>query len=169
MKKSDIYEIAIKILGIYLFLKIIQLFVVSIGVFWELISEGQPLSDIIIYGGSILLAYIIMILLDLGLIFKTDVVARKLCRISDFEQEVQFTASRKVIYEIALVLMGMITIVWALPDFIYKVWTYFQTLQTGIADKKTLVTSGIKIVIGLIAVVYSTAIANFLVKEKAVD
>ena len=61
-----------------------------------------------------------------------------------------------------------ITIVWAFPDFIYKMWNYVQTLQMS-QNKSSLVTSGIKIIVGLVAVVYSTAIANFLVKEKTVD
>ena len=63
--------------------------------------------------------------------------------------------------------MGLIIIVWAFPDFIYKIWNYVQSLQMSTQNKSTLISSGIRIVVGLIAVVYSTAIANFLAKKKA--
>ncbi len=94
-------------------------------------------------------------------------IVRMICKSSDFEQDVPFTVSRKSVYEIALVLMGLIIIVWAFPDFIYKIWNYVQSLQMSTENKGTLISSGIRIVVGLIAVVYSTAIANFLAKEKA--
>jgi uncharacterized membrane protein YidH (DUF202 family) len=94
-------------------------------------------------------------------------IVKLICKSSDFEQDVPFTVSRKSVYEIALVLMGMIIIVWAIPDFIYKLWNYVQRLQMSIDNKSSLIASGIRIVVGLVAVVYSTAIANFLAKEKA--
>ena len=94
-------------------------------------------------------------------------IVRMICKSSDFEQDVPFTVSRKSVYEIALVMMGMIIIVWAFPDFIYKIWNYVQSLQMSTQNKSTLISSGIRIVIGLIAVIYSTAIANYLAKGKA--
>jgi len=169
MKKSDIYEIAIKILGIYFLVTIIQLLVGSLAYLSAMIFNKSFSSNEMLFGGVSFFVFIIMILLDLCFIFKTDMIVKMICKSSDFEQDVQFAVSRKVIYEIALVLMGMIIIVWALPDFIYKVWNYVQSLQMSTENKGSLVTSGIKIITGLVAVVYSTAIANFLVKEKAVD
>lgn len=169
MKKSDIYEIAIKILGIYFLVTIIQLMVGSLAYLSAMIFNKSFSSNEMLFGGVSFFVFIIMILLDLCFIFKTDKIVRLICKSSDFEQDVQFAVSRKTVYEIALVLMGMIIIVWALPDFIYKMWNYVQSLQLSTQDKGSLVTSGIKIIIGLVAVVYSTAIANFLVKEKTVD
>ncbi|WP_321423782.1 hypothetical protein [uncultured Bacteroides sp.] len=169
MKKSDIYEIAIKILGIYFLVTIIQLLVGSLAYLSAMFFNKNLTSDEMLFAGVSFFVFIIMILLDLCFIFKTDMIAKIICKSSDFEQDVQFTVSKKSVYEIALVLMGMIIIVWALPDFIYKVWNYVQSLQMSTENKGSLVTSGIKIIIGLVAVLYSTAIANFLVKEKAVD
>lgn len=166
MKKSDIYEIAIKILGIYFLVTIIQLMVGSIASVFAMILQNSPTSDILLYGGVGLFVFIIMILIDLFFIFKTNVILRMICKSADFEQDVPFTVSRKSVYEIALVLMGMIIIVWALPDFVYKIWNYVQSLQISAENKSFIIASGIEIVVGLIAVVYSTAIANFLAKEK---
>lgn len=168
MKKSDIYEIAIKILGIYFLVTIIQLLVGSLAYLSAMIFNKSFSSNEMLFGGVSFFVFIIMILLDLCFIFKTHVIIKMICKSSDFEQDVQFTVSKKSVYEIALVLMGMITIVWAFPDFIYKMWNYVQTLQMS-QNKSSLVTSGIKIIVGLAAVLYSTAIANFLVKEKTVD
>ena len=169
MKKSDIYEIAIKILGIYFLVTIIQLMVGSFAYLSAMIFSENLYSDNMLYAGVSFFVFIVMILLDLCFIFKTDMIVRMICKSSDFEQDVPFTVSRKSVYEIALVLMGLIIIVWAFPDFIYKIWNYVQSLQMSTQNKSTLISSGIRIVVGLIAVVYSTAIANFLDKGKAVD
>ena len=167
MKKSDIYEIAIKILGIYFLVTIIQLMVGSFAYLSAMLFNKNLSSDNMLYAGVSFFVFIIMILLDLCFILKTDMIVRMICKSPDFEQDVQFTVSRKSIYEIALVLMGMIIIVWAFPDFIYKIWNYVQSLQMSTENKGSLISSGIRLVVGLIAVVYSTAIANFLAKEKA--
>ena len=168
MKKSDIYEIAIKILGIYFLVTIIQLMVGSFAYLSAMLFSENLSSDNMLYAGVSFFVFIVMILLDLCFIFKTDMIVRMICKSSDFEQDVPFTVSRKSVYEIALVLMGLIIIVWAFPDFIYKIWNYVQSLQMSTENKGTLISSGIRILVGLIAVVYSTAIANFLAKEKTV-
>lgn len=167
MKKSDLYEIAIKNLGIYFLVTIVQLLLGSIASVFAMILQKSQMSSILLYGGIGIFVFIIMILIDLFFIFKTNVIVRMICKSTDFEQEIQFTTSRKAVYEITLVLMGMIIIVWALPDFIYKIWNYVQSLQISVENKSFLIASGIKIVVGLIAVVYSASIANFLVKENA--
>ncbi len=167
MKKTDIYEIAIKILGIYFLVTIVQLMVGSFAYLSAMIFNENLSSDNMLYAGVSFFVFIIMILLDLCFILKTDMIVRLICKQSDFEQDVPFTVSRKSVYEIALVLMGLIIIVWAFPDFIYKIWNYVQSLQMSTENKGTLISSGIRIVVGLIAVGYSTAIANFLVKKKA--
>jgi len=167
MKKSDIYEIAIKILGIYFLVTIIQLLVGSLAYLSAMIFNKSFSSDEMLFGGVSFFVFIVMILLDLCFILKTHVIVKLICKSADFEQDVPFTVSRKSVYEIALVLMGLIIIVWAFPDFIYKIWNYVQSLQMSTENKGSLISSGIKIVVGLIAVVYSTAIANFLAKKKA--
>ncbi|WP_321437352.1 hypothetical protein [uncultured Bacteroides sp.] len=166
MKKSDIYEIAIKILGIYFLVTIIQLLVGSLAYLSAMIFNKSFSSNEMLFGGVSFFVFIVMILLDLCFILKTDMIVRMICKQSDFEQDVPFTVSRKSVYEIALVLMGLIIIVWAFPDFIYKIWNYVQTLQMSAQNNSSLISAGIRIVVGLIAVVYSTAIANYLAKEK---
>ena len=169
MKKTDIYEIAIKILGIYFLVTIIQLLVGSLAYLSAMIFNKSFSSDEMLFGGVSFFVFIVMILLDLCFILKTHVIVKLICKSADFEQDVPFTVSRKSVYEIALVLMGLIIIVWAFPDFIYKIWNYVQSLQMSTENKGTLISSGIRILVGLIAVVYSTSIANFLDKGKAVD
>ncbi len=166
MKKSDIYEIAIKILGIYFLVTIIQLMVGSFAYLSAMIFQKNLASEEMMYAGVSFFVFIVMILLDLCFIFKTDMIVRLICKSSDFEQDVPFAVSRKSVYEIALVLMGLIIIVWAFPDFIYKIWNYVQTLQMSTQNNSSLISAGIRIVVGLIAVVYSTFIANYLAKEK---
>ena len=93
MKKSDIYEIAIKILGIYFFVTIIQLMVGSFAYLSAMIFSENLSSDNMLYAGVSLFVFIVMILLDLCFIFKTDMIVRMICKSADFEQDVPFTVS----------------------------------------------------------------------------
>jgi hypothetical protein len=57
-----------------------------------------------------------------------------------------------------------------LPDFIYKLKNHINYVQVNLPttdyDKAYLLTSGIKIGIGLIAIIYSTEFSNILTKRS---
>jgi len=57
-----------------------------------------------------------------------------------------------------------------LPEFIYKLKNYINYVQTNLPttdyDKAFLITSAIKIGIGLLAIIYATELSNILSKNK---
>jgi len=65
MKKTDIYEIAIKILGIYFLVTIVQLMVGSFAYLSAMIFNENLSSDNMLYAGVSFFVFIVMILLDL--------------------------------------------------------------------------------------------------------
>src|SRR5699024_11390060 len=113
MKKIDLYEIAIKILGLYLVVLIIsQLRDVLIYLAaWtqqkknpEMFVgfEQTPVFIITVMG------FLALVVLSYLLIFRTKPMARLISTKTDFEENIPLLASRKTIYEICLVLLGLI-------------------------------------------------------------
>ncbi len=174
MKKIDLYEIAIKILGLYLVVLIIsQLRDVLIYLAaWtqqkknpEMFVgfEQTPVFIITVMG------FLALVVLSYLLIFRTKPMARLISTKTDFEENIPLLASRKTIYEICLVLLGLITIVSVLPDFIFKLKNHITSVQnnspTDSYDRTFLVTSGLKMGIGIISIIYSNQLADLIARK----
>ncbi|MEM6299280.1 MAG: hypothetical protein AAF740_11395 [Bacteroidota bacterium] len=175
MKKSDIYEIAIKILGLYLFFTTIGLLREVLAVFAamsqakqnpELFGSFDRAPFLILSIGN----FAFVILFAAFLTFKTKAIVKLVCRPTDYEETSSLFADRKVIYELALVIMGLLIIVWTLPDFAFKLKNHIQLIQNNIPtkdyDTDFIITSAIKIVAGLIAIIYAKSISTALVKDN---
>jgi hypothetical protein len=177
MKKSDIYEIAIKILGLYLVITVI-----------ELLKELLTYSTILlqyknnpgIYGGVNQVPVFIVTVLNFVLvtvfagllIFKTKKLTSLICKKEDFIETAKLFTDKKTIIEIALIIVGLVTIILTIPEFGFKLKNYIYIAQNGLTsemrDKNFLIIAGLKILIGVIAVCYSKAIASSLTKDKTV-
>jgi hypothetical protein len=174
MKKSDIYEIVIKIVGIYLFFT-------SIGLLRDLLSAIAAIMQLIqnpdAYGDFdqtpfliLSIAYFVVVILFAALLtLKTKTIVKLVCKPSDYEETSSLFADRKVIYEIALVIMGLLLILWTLPDFAFRMRNYMTLVRSHIQpenyDTNFIGASAIKIVIGLIAVVYAKSISKVLIRD----
>jgi hypothetical protein len=70
----------------------------------------------------------------------------------------------------SLVITGLLLVIWTLPEFAYKLKNYIQLLQINMTtkynDTNFLITSAIKIVLGIIAVIFAKSISTALVKDK---
>jgi len=175
MKKSDIYEIAIKILGLYLFYNSIGLLSDVLTTF-SLMTQAKQNPEA--FGNFDQTPFFILsianllfvILLAALLTFKTKSIVKYVCKPSDFDETSTLFADRKVIYEIALVIMGLLLIVWTLPDFAFKLKSHIQLVLRNIPTKdyetNFIITSAIKIVVGLIAIFYANSISTTLVKDN---
>lgn len=175
MKKIDLYEIALKILGLYLIVIIINQLreVLLYLTVWTQQKDNQEM-----FGGhdlaptfyAAIFGFLALTLLSSILIFRTKQIAKLICKKSDLEEDLKLFADRKTVYEICLVLLGLVTIVDTLPDFIFKLKNYFNYAQahspTNDNDKAFLITSGIKIVIGLISIIYTSELSNILTKKR---
>ena len=168
MKKSDIYEIAIRILGLYLFIDVIGAFRDMLTAFAVMIEDPQysPVTFLV----TAISIFLLLLVFSLFLIFKNKTVTKLICKASDFEEDAKLFASPKAIYEMAIVLSGLLLIIWTLPDFAVKLKNYISVEQTQgwhtNIDKNFLLTSGIKLVAGLFAIVSAKPLAKYFGRNK---
>jgi len=174
MQKSDIYEIAFKVLGLYLV-------VVVIGQLREVlmyaavllqsrnnVSEGG-LDHVPLFLISVF-SFLITLLFTGALIFRTKKLVRVVSKKEDSDNITNVITDKVSIYQIASTIIGFILIAVTIPHFGIQLKSYVQLLQSGsnlndqISD--SLLISGIKIIVGILALIYSNAIARFLSKEQ---
>lgn len=178
MKKSDIYEIAVKVLGLYLFFNLI-VFLRELFTSFTLMVYAKENNHFDGFNNTQLfilsLVYIIVIFLFASfIVFKSKNIVKFICKPSDYEETTSLFVDRKVIYEIAIVLMGLILIAWTTPEFVVRLKFYILKVQRDLLpngsdfDISLLWTSAIKIVLGIFAVIYANTISGFLSREKKV-
>jgi len=175
MKKADLYEIVIKILGLYLVVIIINQ-LRDIMVYLNVLIQSKNNPEMFNYFNhtSVFLVYLIgfLILISFSgvLVFKTKRITKMICRPTDYKEQLMLVSEKQTIYEICLVLIGLVTIVMILPDFIFKlknqITLSYYNFPTNDYDTTFLVTSGLKIAIGLIAIINSRKISKLLAKKK---
>lgn len=173
MKKSDIYEISIKILGLYLFFTSIGLLRDVLSAFAVMIQAKQSPEA---FGDFDQTPFLILSIANFvfAIVFaafttlKTKTITKLVCKPTDYTETSSLFADRKVIYELALVIMGLFIMVWTIPDFVYKLNNHFKLVQknapTYYLDKNFIITSAIKIAVGLIAIIYAKSISAILIK-----
>lgn len=175
MTKSDIYEIAIKILGFYLVtLLIIQLREVL--TYATFLMQAQNNSDMMgnFNQTPILIAtvcsFLVLAAFTWLLLFRTKRITKLICKKEDFEEPMKLFTDKKTIYEIALTIVGLLTIILTLPDFAYRLKNHIQLIQNDLStesyDRSFLVTAGLKILIGIIVIIYSKVISSYFSKES---
>lgn len=174
MKKSDIYEIAVKILGLYLLLDVI-------GTIWEIITllavnnetEQNSGGSDHLFSHKFIFANIVTFVLMSGfallLIIKNKAITKLISNQSDYSEDVKLFAKPAIVFEIAIVLTGLLMIAWTIPDFSVKLRNYIRAEQFkgwhANYEATFLITGVIKIIIGLFALVSAKPLAKFFSKN----
>ena len=177
MKKADIYEVAVKILGFYLivpFIVAVHEFIASLSIFGmiNLKSFSHILYSCLHISGKII---IILIYLFFAFLFiaKTKYVTKKICSPSNFEESATIFTDKKSAYEVALKIGGFLFIVWTVIDFLIKFIYYSLTSRMyaydNYEDQNYLNILLVKIILGTFVIMVSSRIASFLAKEKKKD
>lgn len=174
MKKTDIVDLAVKILGLFLFIKLINTIVESGA---TVLFFGQ-LSEMYGISGS---AKTIMILMSVfGLLFNaafailltfgSKTITRKICSGSDYEENAKLFADKRTILEIATIVIGGFLLVFVLPDFVVQLNQYIKNVQMDLSptdfDKSFLLTSFAKIVIAIFLLYQHKRISNLFVRKE---
>lgn len=176
MKKADIYEISLRILGIYLFvtafLSTMTMLVMTAD--FSVQAGKQGMENTADWGMSVVIS-VVNVLINLAfalfIFLKAKMIVRKICKAEDFEENFQLFAEPVVIYEIAILITGFILVAWTLPDFIVKLRAYIQAEKTAgwhaAYDTSSVWTLAIKTIVGLFAIVSARPLANRFVKPKS--
>jgi hypothetical protein len=178
MRKSDIYEITIKILGLYLFLTIIVslrqsvqfLYILNFAEYSpEQIANYKIMPEIIVFISHLIIVTALAFLFT----FKTKIIVRIVCVSTDYEEEASLLADKKSIFEIAIIIVGLMSIIWALPDFLNKLQHHIRLVQlnapTNDFDTNYLITSGLEILIGIILIYFRKPISSYLSRNSQKD
>jgi len=178
MKKSDLYELAIKILGLYLILEVInqlQSLLFNFAYFMQTRNNPEQFGYIDqkpLFIAS-LISFLVLSIFTTLLIFRTRQITKLICPLSDYEQQVMLFTSKKSIYEIALILFGLIILINTVPDFAYKLKNHVRDIQNNApaipSNISYLITSGLKIFTGIISLIYADQISNYFSKLKSVN
>ncbi|MFZ4400459.1 MAG: hypothetical protein ACOYO1_10525 [Bacteroidales bacterium] len=175
MKKSDIYEIAIKILGLYLVVIIIGQLKDVVSIATILIqTKNNPDTFSGLNQTPLLIVTLVCLLMLTSfsglLIFKTRKLVRLISEKDDYEETTKLFTEKHTIYEIVLTLVGLLTIIQTLPEFAYKLNSYILIMQIDFPkngnDKYFIIIAGLKITVGFLAIKYSKLISNYLTKDK---
>jgi hypothetical protein len=160
MKKSDIYEVAIKILGIYLLVadisKLPGLLTFISNHAASTTEQGSEQGNLLMVNG---LNFIFLIVLAILLIVGTKRITRWLTSPSDYQENAKLFAERKVIFEIALVIIGGLLLVGTIPDFLYRLYNL-----TSANDQSIVISAGAKIFIGIITVAFAKRLGAYFAR-----
>lgn len=175
MKKADLYEIAVKILGLYLVVILLNQ-IRELALYSTIFLQSQNQADHFDQNGQLpmflvaLLGTVILAIFVFLLIFRTKQVTKVISRPEDYAEDIKLFAEKKTIYEISLVIIGLLTLVLTVPDFIFRLKGYIQLVQNDFPKPKNetafLIIDGIKAVIGALALIYAKSLARLLAKEK---
>ncbi len=175
MKKSDLYEIAVKIMGLYLVILVISQFR-DVLMYATMVMQQNGQENF--YGDyNVTASFVVLIIgwialagLAMVLIFGTGKVVRVICKIEDYEEDVKLFADKKSLYLMTLQIGGMLILLLTLPDFIIQLRKYIILVQSEISANPRnfdfLLTAGLKILAGILALVYAHEIAGSLARDK---
>ncbi|MDB5149578.1 MAG: hypothetical protein JWQ57_3598 [Mucilaginibacter sp.] len=161
MKKSDIYEVAIKVLGIYLLVADISKLPNLIAFIGNHVSSpieqqaGEQGNMMLVNG----LNFVFLMVLAILLIAGTKRITRWITNESDYQENAKLFAERKVIYEISLVIIGGLLLVGTIPDFLYHLYTFANA-----NEQSNIIAEGAKIFIGIITVAFAKRIGAYFAK-----
>jgi hypothetical protein len=161
MKKFDIYEITIKILGIYLLvtnLSKVPGFFTFLKSFSIISTGDHPAEQMNMFWLNIV-NLVLIFALAIFLIAGSKFITRLITNTADRQENVKLFADRKAIYEIALIIMGSLIIVNTVPDLLYRLYNL-----SSAADQNSVISSVTKVLIGILTVAFGKRIAAFFAK-----
>lgn len=174
MKKSDIVEIAVKILGLYLFIMVFQSIVELSSAILMITTFSYDSKDAESWKNILILLSVFKLVLltsfAILLTFGSATVTKKICRKEDFNSDASLIADKKTMIEIALIIIGGLLFTNELPAFTQALYTQISLVQQHIPAPETnesfLYVSFAKIVLGLILIFYSKLFSLWLSKGK---
>ena len=180
MKKADLIEVTIRILGLYLFVSTISHAIEGVLAWIPIISFNQGTTygnqnEILTYWVIGILNIVLTFSIALFLIFGAKSIVRKICRHEDFEENVKLFAEPKEIYQIAIILSGLLLIIWTLEEVSWQIKYYLMSQklydknQYSETDFRRLWVSISRIIIGIFLIQLSKSISEYFGKRKILN
>ena len=164
MKKRNIYELTIKILGLISACEVI-LFIRKLSEYWVFISidkshERNEGESFYIY--YCITEIIIFLIISYILIFKSKNIINKLPE--TIETDIDISFDKKDFFEIIIKTLGLIVIIWTLPELIIEVKKYFDfklnEIRPNFRQNEPLIFNFTKIILGFVVIKFAKNISN---------
>ena len=169
MKKSELLNLLLKVLGVYLILTIIGNINQLVSVFYfsyssMMESEYMPDIDYAILFLLPVVTLIITLTLTYLCLFKSSAFASILLK-NENDSELNFKINNKNQFiDVSLVLAGLITIIWSIPELILNIKEYSISLSSVFTeiepDLSFITLSTIRIILGFVIIKYSSQVAS---------
>ena len=175
MKKIELYEILIKIIGIYFLLSTIGILKEVLSACIMLFSKNSSVYEesssiynmIILIGGF---NFLFQLTASSLIIWKAKNIANKIARNSDSEENVSINLDKQIILQIAITIAAFLMFFWTIPDFFLNLKNYLgliiNEMPTKEFDTSIIILSAFKIVISVFSVTYSQKLSSFLSKKQ---
>ena len=179
MKKSDIYEVTIKILGLYLAVSCFSIFgSLILGLSQFIYVSGSDfngntksnfnLGDIVLFLGEA--AFILVYLRILRImIFKTKTIVKKITVDSDYEENAKLFAEKQTVLEIALMIIGGISVVWAIPEIGNKIYLLLSRSYKSNNYVSYFISTLIQLVLGILIFLDAKPLAKYFLRDKKAE
>ncbi|UAY52438.1 hypothetical protein [Ferruginibacter albus] len=170
MTPRTFFTIVIKILGIYIVLESLSVIAQFISTFFYYKNDGDRSWQEMAYSSFVICLVIGVYLLVLRvLVFKTDWVIDKLKLDKNFpEEKIEINLHRSTVLSIAVIVIGGLIFIDALPLFCKQVFIYFQQrslFRENFVQQPTngwIIFYGAKAFVGACIVIYQRTIVNFI-------
>ena len=128
MKVRTFWLILLKIIGLFLVIRGINVIIYSLNTFHFIIKSEDNITEPIIWMTLFIILTVIIYLFILWLfVFKTSWLIDKLRLEKGFEEEkIEINVSLSSIISIAIVVIGGIMLIESLPQLCSKIYTFFQ-------------------------------------------
>jgi hypothetical protein len=174
LKKSDVYEVAIKILGLYLIKDLLSSFssvLMNLDVVWSSWGRDEEFGGIYFYSlfFSLLFSGAILFVMWMFL-FRTERVVEKICKPEDFSEQVRLVARKRDIIQVSIVITALVLLVWTLPEFIFRAGSYISAMRNHLgyttSDVHFAIIGLLKVIAALIFLGFSGSLANYFSRQK---
>jgi hypothetical protein len=173
MKKSDIIEIAIRIIGLYLFVNWLPNAVEFLALTFLPFIQDEAFSDrkdMLLYMGIAIGNIVLMISIASFFLLGAKKIVRRVCNPEDFEETINFNTEPKAIYQMALIITGLILISWTLAEVSWHIKYYLKLEQLNVenneAEFRKMWISITKILIGIFLIQLSGSISDYFGKNE---
>lgn len=171
MKKIEILEISIKLLGLYSMIGVIE----QIKEFSIILTEwfqtkNNPFLKIGFDQKPGLYVTLCGILLSLSisgiLILKSNKIVKLICKDTNIKDQTKIEINKKDIFDIAISIIGLIFILNSLPDLFVEIKNYknYQQFNLPTNNNINLTSNILKFILGIVVIIFSRKISSFLLR-----
>jgi hypothetical protein len=167
MRKRDLYEVALKLLGVYMIIKLIERLESTIWWMYSYLFDNDltAMPKMLIVSNWITIS--IGVLVVYFLMFRTQSLINAMTKHQRVEEDDLLTdfTSRDQLYEMTLIILGSILLITNLPELIFNLSTSTLTADHRYTATGMLYISGLKALVGLLTIIYAKFVAKRLIRK----